>query len=140
MPKKLDSRVFKYIEFELYNYDETRIQLQELRNDILDSSSAYIVSTHNDSHVSDPTASKAIALVSSVAIARMERVLRAIDRALSRLHDEHRMLFDLKYRKKLSVQQICLQMPTTRQSYYRYRDAVVRMVACELGLINPTDL
>lgn len=130
---KLDRAVFRYIEHELYNYDETKREIEELREDIIEKAPLKEV-VPGTGFISDPTARKAIKLVTSTAIARMERTVRAIDRALARLSDEHRQLFDLKYRQCLSWQKICDEMPVSERTYFRLRRELVYMVAVEMGL------
>ena len=135
---KLDKAKFRYIEHELYNYDLTKLEIEELRVDIIsgtpqkDDNTTGIQTTR----ISNPTAARGEKLVTSKAIVQMERVIRAIDRALARLNDTHRMLFELKYRQALSWQGVVVQMAVCDRSYFGYRLDLVKMVALELGLIS----
>mgnify|MGYP000872409590 CR=1 FL=1 len=130
---KLDRAVFRYIEHELYNYDETKREIEELRMDIIEKAPLK-EAIPGTGYVSDPTARKAMKLVTSTALARMERTVRAIDRALARLTDEHRQLFELKYRQCLPWQRVCELIPLSERSYFRLRRELVLMVALEMGL------
>lgn len=130
---KLDRAVFRYIEHELYNYDETKKEIEELRMDIIEKGPLK-EAVPGTGYVSDTTARKAIKLVTNTALARMERTVRAIDRALARLSDDHRQLFELKYRQCLPWQRVCELIPLSERSYFRLRRELVLMVALEMGL------
>lgn len=131
---KLARAVFKYVEHELYNYDLTKKIIDELREDIILSTPYKEAVGSTKAGVSDATAKKAVKLVSSVTLARMTRTVMAIDRALARLTDDHRQLFELKYRQALPWQRVCDEMPTSERTYFRLRRELVLMVAVELGL------
>ena len=130
---RLNRAVFRYVEHELYNYDNTMVEMQNLREDIIDRTPTR-ETVPGKGYVSDPTAKKAVNLVSSKAIARMTTVVNAIDRALARLTDNHRALFELKYRQALPWQQVCQELPASERTYFRLRRELVIMVAVELGL------
>lgn len=130
---KLARAVFKYIEHELYNYDYTKQAIKELEEDII-AEAPYKEAVPSTKYVSDPTGRKAVKLITSKALARMTKVVTAIERALARLTDEHRQLFELKYRQCLPWQQVCREMPTSERTYFRLRREIVQMVAYELGL------
>lgn len=130
---KLARAVFKYVEHELYNYDYTKESLKELKEDIINEI-PYKEVVPGAGYVSDPTGKKAVKLVTSKALSRMAKVVMAIDRALSRLSDDHRQLFELKYRQCLPWQRVCDEMPTSERTYFRLRRELVVMVAVELGL------
>lgn len=133
---KLPRAVFRYVEHELYNYDYHLEKIEQIREKIIEASPLR-ETVPGKGYVSDPTAKKAVNLVSSKAIARMTTVVNAIDRALARLTDNHRALFELKYRQALPWQQVCRELPTSERSYFRIRRELILMVAVELGLINP---
>lgn len=130
---RLNRAVFRYVEHELYNYDNTLVEMQNLREDEIDRTPTR-ETVPGKGYVSDPTAKKAVNLVSSNAINRMTNVVKAIDRALARLTDNHRALFELKYRQALPWQQVCRELPSSERSYFRMRRELVIMVAVELGL------
>ena len=133
---RLNKAYWRYIENELYNYDDTKQNILNLREDIIDHTPTR-ETVPGKGYVSDPTEKKAVNLVSSKAIKRMTNVVNAIDRALARLTDNHRALFELKYRQALPWQQVCRELPTSERSYFRMRRELILMVAVELGLINP---
>lgn len=131
----IDKSVFRYIEHELYCYDATKHSIEELRDEIISGKSGAML-VPGTGYVSDPTAQKAVKLVSSPALAHMERTVRAIERAIDRLSEEHAQLFELKYRQNKHWKRVCIEMPTSERTYFRLRKELVLAVACELGLVN----
>jgi len=128
---RLTRAVFKYIETELFHYDDTRKELNAEREDII--AAAPIKTEGTRVGTSDPTAAKAGRLLTSVSISQMERTLRAIERALVRLNDDHRQLFELHYRKAISWQCVCKEMHISKSKFYDTRNALVKMVAVHMG-------
>lgn len=134
---KIPRAVFRYVEHELYSYEQTKKEIQELREDILEDRPALIeiASISKAGYISDPTSSKVTRLLTSKALKKMVDNIRAIDRALSRLTDEHRRLFMLKYSQALPWQNVRREMPVSDRTYFRMRGELVLMVAAEMGLI-----
>ena len=130
---KLTRAVFKYIEHELYNYDSTLEEIENLREDIINAPPLR-ETVPSSGYVSDPTARKAAKLVTNTALVRMARTVAAVDKSLARLTDDHRAVFELKYRQGLRWQQVCVEIPTSERTYFRLRRELVHMVALELGL------
>lgn len=135
---RLPRAIFRYVEHELYHYDETQKELQELRQEIVSISASPGFVIVNENNVSDSVARKVVKLVTNTAIARMTRTLAAIDKALMRLTEHHRQVFELRYRKHLPWQEICQEMSIDRSTYFRYRSQLVFMVAVEMGLVKHT--
>ena len=131
---KLDRAVFRYIEHELYSYDETVRQLEMLKDDIIQETPFRVTGT--DSGISNLTESKGLRLVTNRAIVRLENTVRAIDDALALLSEAHRDLCELKYRQRKPWRQICEEMPTSERSYFRMRREIVEAVALEMGFIK----
>jgi len=137
---KLPRAVFRYIEHELYNYQLTKRELEELRRDIISIAASPGWVAANGTGVRDTTGGKAVRLVTNAAIARMTRTVAAIDRALVRLSGHHRWLFELKYCQGMSWQRICAEMHIEERTYYKYRRELVIMVALEMGLISHAEI
>jgi RinA family phage transcriptional activator len=131
---RLSSAVWRYIEHELFNYEHTKLELQALKDEIIDG--AIHRGEGSRSGPGKPTETKAVALASSPAIAQMERVVGAIDRAFRQLSDEHAALYELRYRQGLSWQQCCIEMPVSRANYFKLRRELVVTVGANLGLVN----
>ena len=131
---KLPRAVFRYIEHELYNYDITLAEIKNIRQGIIEAMPPLKETVPNTGYVSDPTGRKAIQLFTNTALVRMARTITAIDKALSRLSDNHRALFNLKYRQGLPWQKVCDEIPVSERTYFRLRRELVYMVAVEMGL------
>lgn len=129
---RLSKAVFRYIETELFSYDDTRKELLTEREDIISGAPVKAEGSRRGAK-SDPTAAKAGRLLSSASISQMERSVRAIDKALARLSDDHRLLFELYYRKAMHWQQVSMQLPCSKTKFYDLRNEIVRMTAIHLG-------
>lgn len=132
---KLPKAVFRYVEHELYNYDYHLERIQQLRQDIIEAQPLR-ETVPNIGYISDPTGRKGTELVTNTALARMADTIKRINRALQRLGDDHRTIFELKYRQGLKWQQVCEEMPVAERTYFRLRRELVYMVAVELGLVE----
>lgn len=132
---RIEQRVFKYVEHELYNYDNTKKMLQQYREAILESSPGQ-QEIKVQTGTGDPTAKKAILLVSSAFIIRAEQTIQAIERSLAMLSEEHRKLFKLKYQDCLPWQEVMIELGVSERTYFRMRRELVITVAQQLGLIN----
>lgn len=131
---RIERRVFRYVEYELYNYDNTKKELERCREEILESSPSP-PEIKVQSGLGDPT-SKKVELLTSTYIARAEQTINAIERSLNMLTDMHRMLFKLKYQDCLPWQEVTIEMEISERTYFRIRRELVVTVAQQLGLIN----
>jgi len=73
---KLNRAVFRYVEHELYNYDNTLVEMHNLREGIIEAPPLR-EAVPGTGYVSDPTARKATQLVTNTALARMARPVAA---------------------------------------------------------------
>ena len=131
---RIDKSIFRYIEHELYNYDETKRELARYREDVLEGTHFTEVSVR--SNPGNPTAQKAIKLTSSAFVVQAEKVISAIDRSLNILGDRHKELFKYKYQKGLPWQEVVLEMDISDRTYFRLRRELVMTVGQQLGLLN----
>jgi len=131
---KIPHAVWKYVEFELYSYKKNRNELDMLREEIIDGTP--FRETCVQSGPGNPTESKGIRLISSVSIVQLEKTVKAVDNALGRLSEDHNNLFELKYNQNKSMDMVCMDMPTSRPTYFRLRKDIVLLTAMELGLIR----
>ena len=134
---KLSRPAFRYVESELYNYDETKKELEELQEDIRNSTPDMSGDVVKVGKVSSQPEAKSIQLLTNKVLVRMDRTIKAIDKALSILGEEHNMIFELKYRQNLNWRQVVIEVPTSQDTYFRKRRELVQMVAVQLGLISP---
>ena len=132
---RIERRVFRYVEYELYNYDDTKKELERCREEILESSPAP-PEVNVQSGLGDPTVRKVEKLLTTTYIARAEQTIKAIEKSLDMLTDVHRKLFKLKYQDGLPWQEVCLEMDISDRTYFRWRRELVAMVGQQLGLLN----
>lgn len=131
---QVSKSIFKYIEHELYSYAQTKKDLAEYREQILDSSPASEVAVQ--SGLGNITENKAIKLTSSAFVIQAERVIDAVDKSLAILGEKHEELFKLKYLWNKRWQEITIDMDISDRTYYRLRRELVLMVGQKLGLVN----
>lgn len=131
---RINKSIFRYIEHELYNYEQTKRDLQLYREQVLEGTVSPEVSVQ--SSPGDVTANKAVKLTSSAFVVQAERIINAIDKSLDVLGDKHKELFTLKYQMGISWPNIVIDMGISDRTYYRLRRELVIMVGQQLGLIN----
>jgi RinA family phage transcriptional activator len=131
---RINKSIFRYIEHELYNYNESKRDLERYREEILEGTHYPEVSVKSDP--GDPTASKAIKLTTSAHITHLEKVVNAIDRSLAMLGDRYKELFKHKYQKGLPWQEVALEMDISDRTYFRIRRELVATVGQQLGVLN----
>lgn len=131
---RISKRIFNYIEEEMYGYDDIKRELELYKEEVLHGTSRPEVSVRAGN--GDITASKAIKMTSSKYVIHCERVIRAVDKSLARLTDEHRELFRLKYQKGYHWKEVAVDMSISDRKYFRLRRELVTMVGKELGVIN----
>lgn len=131
---KIHKSIFRYIEYELYNYEDIKKELNSYKEEITESTAT--PETHVKGGISNITENKAIKLTTSVFIVRAERTIKAIEKALGLLEEKHRDLFKLKYIEILPWQVICMELDISDRSYFRLRREVVITVGQQMGLLN----
>lgn len=131
---RIEKSVFQHIEFELYNYKETKEKLKQYREQILEGTSR--PESGVKAGLSDVTGSKAIKLSSSPYILRCEEIIKAVESSLEQLGDKHRILFRLKYIDNKKPDEIIILANTSKRGYYRYRKDIVSLVGKKLGWIE----
>jgi RinA family phage transcriptional activator len=131
---RINKSIFRYIEHELYNYEQTKKDLQLYREQVLEGTASPEVSVQNSP--GDVTANKVIKLTSSAFVVRAERVINAIEKSLDILGDRHKELFKLKYQIGVTWPNITIDMGISDRTYYRLRRELVITVGQHLGLIN----
>ena len=94
---KIDVRLYRYIEYELYHYEQYKKDIQREREQILESSPP--LDGIKGSGWGSPTEGKAMALSTSAGLRAMEKTVEAIEEVLSRLTERHRRIFEMVYVK-----------------------------------------
>lgn len=138
--------VFRYVEAELYDYPYTKRDIESIREDIIESGrtlEGFLTEALRLGTIpcggtpSDPTAHKAIRLLTNRRLKRMEETVAAIERVLARLPAEKKRLVELKYWDgRYTDKGIIQQLNISERTYYRWRREIVLAVAIEMGLVN----
>lgn len=132
---RIDRAIFKYIEHELYSYEDSKRELALTREEIIEGEEKPEVSVMGGS-LGNKTQNKAIKLMTSNYILKAEKVIQAIEKSLKLLDDKHRALFELKYKRGLPWQETSIEMGISDRTYYRLRRELVTIVGQQMGLIN----
>jgi len=125
------------VEHELYNYEETKLEIGRLKEEIINTPPTPIHERTGaqKTGVSDPTNRKTEKILSCATIAHMEKTIRVIERALMQLDEIHNEIFELKYRKGRSWQMVIIDMSISQSQYFKKRRELVILVARGLGYI-----
>jgi RinA family phage transcriptional activator len=139
---KIKRDVFRHVEAELYAYPFRKKEITRLREEILypfdeRPEDVNIVKGKNSvRRPGDPTAKKAIALVSHTRLHHLERVVDAIDEVYARLPDPKREFVRLKYwthPQRLTAVGICQELGISDRTYSRWRSQIISQIAEILG-------
>ena len=127
---------FKMIEAELYCYEESKRQLEFLREDIIESTPSHEINVKTGP--GDPTQTKVIKLVNSREIIEMERRLKAIDKAIEILKTSNEPrkyeLLRMKYfERRYTDVGICMELGISERTFYRWRREIIELIANFLG-------
>ena len=131
---RINKSVFRYIEFELYNYQETKRELARYKEEILESTN--IPEVNVQTMPGNVTESKAIKITSSPFVMRAEKTIKAIDKALAILGEQHWRIFKLKYCDCMPWQEVVINMDISDRQYFKLRRELVIAVGQNLGLLN----
>lgn len=132
---KIDKEVYKYIEYELRHFEKNKRKLEELRDEIIESSPEPPDGMpKGQGSTGNPTESKVLKLITSVSIKKLEDTVDAITTVYSNLTEDHQQFFDWNYVKNAGIVKTCMEVHISEKTYYRWKDTIIDMVATELGL------
>lgn len=132
---RIDKEVYKYINHELQHYEENKKELERLKTEIIEQSPAPADGQPRGNTVGNPTEQKTMKLLTSAAILRIERNIRAIDKIYNQLNKEYKRFFDLCYIEQVGIVKTCNDIPISEKTYHRWRDNITYSVGMELGLL-----
>lgn len=136
---KIDKTVYRYIEFELYHYEQYKKEIQLERERILDASPCPPDGQPKGNQVSNPTQDKGIRLIegpTSVAVLKMERVIEAVEGSLKRLSPDHSKIFRMIYiNGRKDRYGMCDDIHVSYETFNRYKNDIVKNVGKDLGVI-----
>ena len=128
-----------YIEAELRDYHNTRQELEELRDDILNESAGPPDGMPRGSDTSDPTYRRTHKLITCRQVRYMARVLEGLTAVLDRLPEDKYRLVKLTYWTRpqtLTPMGIAMALNCSRSTYYDWREEICREIAREWGMMG----
>lgn len=136
----LDKRIYKKIEWYLYNYHNLRREVEREKRDIIEAGGRDLAEWGGGiSHHSDPTANRAIKLTSPELLEK-EKWLKVIEGTIQHFQGtEKGRLLQKKYFDELGERHICRELHIERATYYNWRNEIVlyaALLAAQEGLIK----
>lgn len=136
----LDRKLFKLLEWHLYNYWHIKQEIQEYRESVLSSSPPEIGEWGGGvSYHSDPTAMKAIKLLKP-SILEKEKWVMVVEKTIAHFYKEDKgKLIRLKYFEQKNRKYICEKLHIERRTYYTWINEIIlymALLAQKYGLID----
>lgn len=137
---KLNRTYYKYVENELYNYNNNKKELEDLEDEIIYSSSPQTGERVKSSALSDETASKGLRLISSSRLNQIQRTLVGIERSIKMLkadsEDSKYKLLEMKYFDcQYTDTKIAQELNISIETYYRWKRQIINLTAINIGLL-----
>lgn len=125
----LDKKIYKKVEYYLYNYYKLKKELANKQSDIIDGRTPIeINSGKGTSHHSDLTASKAIKLCDDN-ITTLEKWINIIEKTINHFKDtEYYRLLTMKYFDKRSNGYILYDISVQKSTFFCWRKDIVMYV------------
>lgn len=139
------------LEHYLYNYFEEKRRLEDMRENIIDSSPARFqeIGGSGINHMTNPTELKAIKLATNKVILEKEKWIKVVTDLIRYAEEydkthgtKYYLLINKKYFDELGEEQICNELNIERATYYFWRKEILRMginLATAIGLIEYKD-
>ena len=127
---KIPSAVYRWVEYELYNLENSKKELTLLKEEIL-AHSPDRFGGGVSGVISDQTGDKVVRLMSDPRISNLERKIGVIERVLRR--KVFRDIYELKYKKGLSVEECCKRMGIEKGMFKLLREILICQIAKNLG-------
>ena len=134
VPKHIRNKIIN----ELYLYWKNKEEIEELENEIIDSSPADPeVNIKSKNLIGKPTENKAIRLsgISTRAIIIARRRIEYIENAIKRLNEEDREMFFLIFKDGYSQKTAYFAKGISKDTYYSVFNKIIYLVAIEFGEI-----
>jgi RinA family phage transcriptional activator len=124
---------FQHIEREIYDYKETKKNLDQLTYDIIHSTPE--MHEIRGTHISDPTYFKATQLATHILRENMYRMIYAIDLAFESIDPVKRKALQAKYwhQKHVHWTVIADEFYLERKTLYNWRQELIALIAMRLG-------
>lgn len=132
--KAVKNTNFATIEAELYNYFNTMAEIKQIEENIIEGSPFQEVCIQ--SSLGDPTANKALRVMSCLELIELKKRVNAIQKAMSVIqqHEGKMKYMRMKYfDRNLSDKQIYKEIPVSGSTGRRWRREIVELIAGYLG-------
>lgn len=129
----------KHIEDELRDYDTTKKDWESIQADIINGGGHGDDSGIRGTDISNPTASKALQLITNKRLSQLEKTIKAVESVVTRLPEEKFKLVVLKYWTRpqtLTDIGIAMDLHISIRTLYDWRDGIVYAIAKEMGHIS----
>lgn len=140
MSKRLSKKQFQYVEEEVRNYHETKKQLEELRLNVITGAIHQEYRDENiggssSGNISNQVEQRVTLLYMDNQIQRMNKVVRAIEKVLSKLSAEDKNLVQLRYwsKHKNTWEYIAKNSYMDRATAIRHRNFLIQEIAKNMG-------
>ena len=130
---KLDKNIYKYVEHELYNYNNSKKELEDLKYEVIEFSKKSD-GLPKGNNISNPTEDKVFKIIENERITYLSKIIKNIDHVLNNLDEIYRKLFKLKYIEKNTAKYIFRELNISERTYYNYKNNIVLKVAKRLGI------
>lgn len=133
---KLKKGTFKHIESELYAFEDTKKEIERIREEILHRTPMIDNPEGRANAPSDPTATAATLLMTHRRLDQLERIVKAIDQIYQELPDDKKKLIKLKYWTKPQTKTwegIAQEINISRRQALRWRNEIVFAIADAIG-------
>ena len=128
----------KHIEDELRDYQTTKDDWESIQADIICGAGHGDDSGIRGTDISNPTASKALQLITNKRLAQLEKTIKAVESVVTRLPEEKFKLVVLKYWTKpqpLNDVGMAMALNCSQSTFYEWKNGILKLIAIELGLI-----
>lgn len=133
---KIDKEIYRYIEHELMHYDTYKKKIKEMREEIIEESPPPSSGQPTGQGMTGkPTERKAMRLVTSTALLKMEQTVDAIDKVRKMMSDDYIKFFELNYIKQLGTIGVQCEAHISEATYHRWKYNIIYAVGRELGVI-----
>lgn len=130
---------FKYIESEVYHLEESKREVRNIRDEILNPYKPKNINTFKSKYVHNRiTEIQATLLLSNKLLNNLENNIKAIEKVYSRLPEDRKKVIDLKYfnkDRKLKLEQIADMCFMHRNTVSTIKQNFIKSIAIELGVM-----
>lgn len=137
--KEVPNAIYKYIEYELYSYKCSKQEITNEQEDCIYGIHGFDINSGIKAQYKNtsPTEIGATALVTSKTLIKINRTVKAIDDALSKLDPIYKKFFEMWYGvRNNGMFKFCESFGISERTFYNYKNKIVLAVAEELGLIR----